>query len=225
MAVAEAPIAVPAERPEAVGPIGRLGGWAADHARMVAIAWAIVTVALAVFAPKVETALSGAGWQANGSESVQARALIEQHFRGLSSSAPVVVVHSPTLTVGSPAFQGTVARAERILRSDPRISTVVPPRPGVSISRDRHTVLVVAGARRDPTAMVAAADSLKGKMRQLGTSDISVSLDRRVRNVVGLQRGQPDRDDEVRALLLAGHARDPCRRLRIARSPRGCRCS
>ncbi len=176
MAVAEAPIAVPAERPEAVGPIGRLGGWAADHARMVAIAWAIVTVALAVFAPKVETALSGAGWQANGSESVQARALIEQHFRGLSSSAPVVVVHSPTLTVGSPAFQGTVARAERILRSDPRISTVVPPRPGVSISRDRHTVLVVAGARRDPTAMVAAADSLKGKMRQLGTSDISVSL-------------------------------------------------
>ncbi len=176
MAVAAAPTAVPVVPPVAVGPVGRLGRWAADHGRMVAIAWAIGTVALAAFAPKVETALSGAGWQANGSESVQARALIQQHFRGVSSSAPIVVVHSPTLTAGSPRFRATVGRAESILRSDPRISTVVPPRPGVSISRDRHTVLVVAGAGRDPTAMVAAADSLKGKVRRLGTSDISVSL-------------------------------------------------
>ena len=53
--------------PEAVGPIGRLGGWAADHVRVVALAWAVIAIALAVFAPKVETALSGAGWQANGS--------------------------------------------------------------------------------------------------------------------------------------------------------------
>ena len=50
-----------------VGPIGRLGRWAADHVRAVAIAWAVVAVALGVFAPRVETALSGAGWQANGS--------------------------------------------------------------------------------------------------------------------------------------------------------------
>ena len=35
-----------------------------------------MAVALAVFAPKVESALSGAGWQANGSQSVQARTLI-----------------------------------------------------------------------------------------------------------------------------------------------------
>ena len=61
------------EHPEAVGPLGRLGRWTADHVRAVAIAWAVVAVALGVFAPKVETALSGAGWQANGSESVQAR--------------------------------------------------------------------------------------------------------------------------------------------------------
>ena len=70
MAVAEAPAVVvpaPVEHPEAVGPIGRLGGWAADHVRVVSIAWAVVAIALAVFAPKVETALSGAGWQANGS--------------------------------------------------------------------------------------------------------------------------------------------------------------
>ncbi|HZC74549.1 MAG TPA: MMPL family transporter [Gaiellaceae bacterium] len=177
MAVAES-TSVPAriEHPEAVGPIGRLGRWAADHLRLVALSWAVVAVALAVFAPKVETALSGAGWQANGSQSVQARALIQQNFRGLSSSAPLVVIHSNGLTTHAPAFRATVANAEAILRSDPRISTVAVPRPGASISRDGHTALVLAGARGDPTNMVAAADSLKGKLRALSTSTISVSL-------------------------------------------------
>ena len=33
-----------AEHPEAVGPIGRLGRWTADHVRAVAIAWVVVAV-------------------------------------------------------------------------------------------------------------------------------------------------------------------------------------
>jgi RND superfamily putative drug exporter len=69
-----------------------------------------------------------------------------------------------------------VAKAEAILRSDSRISTVVSPRPGVSISRHGHTALIVAGAKQDPTAMVAAADALKGKLHKLATSKVSVSL-------------------------------------------------
>ncbi|MGZ4392016.1 MAG: MMPL family transporter, partial [Gaiellaceae bacterium] len=178
MAVAEGSVAVPAlaEHPEAVGPVGRLGRWAADHVRVVAIGWAVVAIALAVFAPKVETALSGAGWQANGSQSVQARALIQKNFGGLASSAPIVVVHSSSLTTSSPAFRATIAKAEAILRSDSRIATVMPPRPGVSISRDGHTALVVAGAKKDPTAMVAAADRLKGKLHKLATNSVSVNL-------------------------------------------------
>jgi RND superfamily putative drug exporter len=179
VAVAEnrpAPSAPPVEHPEAVGPIGRLGGWAADHVRAVSIGWAIVSLTLALFAPKVETVLSGAGWQANGSQSVQARALIQKNFGGLSSAAPIVVIHSATLTTTSPTFRALIAKAETILRSDSRISTIVPPRPGVSISRDGHTALVVAGAKRDPTAMVAAADALKGKLHALATSRVSVSL-------------------------------------------------
>ena len=179
MAVAEVrpvPSAPAVEHPEAVGPIGRLGGWAAGHVRVVSIVWTLVALALAFFAPKVETALSGAGWQANGSQSVQARQLIQRNFGGLSSSAPIVVVHSPTLTTNAPAFRATLARAEAILRSDTHISTVVPPRPGVSISRDGHTALLVAGAKKDPTAMVAAADRLKGELNELASPQVSVSL-------------------------------------------------
>jgi putative drug exporter of the RND superfamily len=177
VAVAEAsPTPAPIEHPEAVGPIGRLGAFTADHVRAVSIAWAVVALALAVFAPKVETALSGAGWQANGSESVQARDLIQRNFAGLSSAAPLVVVHSPSLTTASPAFAAVVADVERVLRSDRRIGTVVAPRPGASISADGHTAIVTAGATGDPTAMVAAADSLSGKLHSLATPGISVSL-------------------------------------------------
>src|SRR5262245_21822611 len=171
-----AAVPVPVEHPGTVGPIGRLGRFAADHVRAVSIAWAVIALALAVFAPKVATALSGGGWQASGSQSVPARTLSQKNFGGLSSSAPIVVVHSSSSTATSPAFRATVAKAEAILRSDARISTVVSPRPGVSISRDGHTALVVAGARKDPTAMVAAADKLKGKLHRLASGDVSVSL-------------------------------------------------
>src|SRR5215213_1475246 len=86
------------ERRRVVGPLGRFGGFAADHARAIAIAWAIAAIVLAAFAPKVETTLSGAGWQADGSESVRARALIDRSFGGRSSSALAVVVHSASVT-------------------------------------------------------------------------------------------------------------------------------
>ena len=159
-----------------VGPLGRLGRWAADHLRLVALAWGVVAVVLAIFAPSVETALSGAGWQANGSESVSARTLIEQNFAGLSSSAPMVVLHSPGFTAESPAFRAVVDRVETILRSDSRIQSVQAPRRGATISADGHTAIVVAGARGNPTAMVAAADDLKPKLAAVATTDVSVSL-------------------------------------------------
>jgi putative drug exporter of the RND superfamily len=142
----------------------------------VAIGWALVAVALGVFAPKVETALSGAGWQANGSESVQARALIQANFAGLSSSALMVVVHSQRLTAGDPDFRHTIGSVERVLRTNAHVGTVVGPRTGSSISADGHTGLVMAGAKGDPTAMVAAADTLKSELKAAGAPGVSVSL-------------------------------------------------
>jgi RND superfamily putative drug exporter len=169
----QAPVSV---RPVELGPLGRLGGWTATHVRAVSIAWLLVAVSLAAFAPKVETALSGAGWQANGSESVKTRALIQRDFAGLSSSALMVVIHSSRDSTTSPAFRQAVSRVERILRADTRVASVQAPRPGASISADRHTALVMAGAKGDPTAMVAAADKLKSKLHTAGTTNVSVSL-------------------------------------------------
>src|SRR5512135_2489612 len=98
-----------------VGPIGRLGRYTATHFRAVVIGWLIVAVGLGFFAPRVETALSGAGWETSGSQSVLARQLIDQHFHGLSSYALMTVVSSKTGTVNDPAFKATLARVESTL--------------------------------------------------------------------------------------------------------------
>ena len=107
----------PAANP--LGPIGRLGRLAATHRRAVFLTWAVIAVGLGVLAPRVETALSGAGWQANGSESVKVREQIERDFGGVGAYALQVVVHSESLAAGDPAFERTVSRVERHPRRRP----------------------------------------------------------------------------------------------------------
>jgi RND superfamily putative drug exporter len=155
--------------PRTVGPVGRLGGFAADHARAIFVAWAVAAVVLAAFAPKVETALSGAGWQADGSESVHARALIDRGFDGRSSSALTVVVHSSSLTTTAPAFRASVSHVERVLAGDARIA-------GTTVTADGHTAVVTAGAKGDPSAMVAAAGELKPRLERAGSPPVTVAL-------------------------------------------------
>jgi len=155
------------------GPLGRLGRWTATHGRAVGLAWLAVIGVLALFAPKVETALAGAGWQANGSESVKVRDLAQAEFGGAASSALQVVVHAarPTSTT---AMREVLGRAESLLRADSRISTVVPPRPGVTVSRDGHTAIILAGAAAGPNTMVRAADDLTPELERLSTPGVTV---------------------------------------------------
>ncbi len=162
--------------PISYGPIGRLGRWTANHFKAVAIAWVVVAVGLGVLAPRVETALSGAGWEATGSESVKVRQTVDREFGGLSSSALMVVVHSPDKKVGDPAFDAVVARAQRTLRADPRVTQVVAPKAGQSISRDGHTAVVQAGAGASANDMVRAADDLKTQLHRLQGDGVQVSL-------------------------------------------------
>jgi RND superfamily putative drug exporter len=159
-----------------VGPIGRLGRYTATHFRVVLVGWVVVALALGFFAPRVESALSGAGWEASGSQSTQARKLIERDFAGLGSYGLQTVVYSPTQTVAAPAFQSALTQVEKTLRANAAVRTVVAPAPGVSISSDRHTAIVQAGAARDPNRMVAAADSLKGTLHKISTGAVQVNL-------------------------------------------------
>ena len=158
------------------GPVGRLGRWTATHFALVASIWAVVALGLGAFAPKVEHALSGAGWEATGSESLKVRQTVDREFDGLSSSALMVVIHSADKTATDPAFKAVVADAQRTLSADKRVTRVVAPQPGQSISRDGHTAIVQAGAGASSNEMVRAADDLKAQLHQLQGDGVQVSL-------------------------------------------------
>jgi RND superfamily putative drug exporter len=158
-------------------PFARLGAWAATHFRRVLVVWLFVVAAFGFFAVHAEGALAGAGWQASGSQSVAARAVIEKDFAGLGATAlQVVIVDHRGPVTSDPQAQAVVAKATRVLRSDPRVSTVVPPKVGVSISRDGRTAIITAGAAANSNKMVQAADAVEPKLAALSSSGVSVTL-------------------------------------------------
>jgi RND superfamily putative drug exporter len=159
-----------------LGPIGRLGRWTATHFRVVLAAWIVVAIGLGVLAPRVEHALSGAGWETTGSESVEAREMIDRNFQGLGSYGLMVVVSSEEQTVKDAGFKSTVASVSETLSESDAVTTVVPPQPGMSISRDGHTAVVQAGAAKDSNDMVRAADDLKDELSGLGAEGVAVNL-------------------------------------------------
>ena len=160
----------------ALGPVGRLGRFAATHRRAVFVAWAIIAVGFGFLAPRVEKELSGAGWEASGSESVQVREQIDAAFGGAGAYGLQVAVHSDRLTTADPGFQRTLAAVERTLAADPAVGAVTPAQPGASISRDGHTAVVRAAAAEDPNAMVAAADELKGELAGVAAPGVEANL-------------------------------------------------
>jgi len=159
------------------GNLARLGAWAADHLRVVVSAWVAVLALFGAFAPQIEHALAGAGWQDSTSQSVEARQIVQKQFRGLDASAlQVVVVDQRAPLATDRAALAVEQRAASLLRADPRVSVVVPPEPGVSLSANGRTGVITAGANADPNAMVRAADALAGPLHNLSRPGISVSL-------------------------------------------------
>ncbi|MDF2470487.1 MAG: MMPL family transporter [Rhodococcus erythropolis] len=156
------------------GILARLGRSMAAHTRLVIGVWLIALVALGAAAPSVFTSLAGAGWQANGSESVQVRELAEQHFGGNSSAAVQVVVHSDSLPITDPSMQQTLAAATEIFSADPRFGEVVAPQTGMTISPDGHTGIMIAGANASTDEMVSAVDELGKELTALSTDTIEV---------------------------------------------------
>jgi putative drug exporter of the RND superfamily len=160
----------------ALGPVGRLGRFAATHRRATFAVWAALAVALGFLAPRAETALSGAGWEATGSESVAVRKQVDAAFGGGGAYGLQVAVHSGNYVATDPRFRATLARVQRTLAADPAVGKVVPPQAGVSISRDGHTAVVRATAAKDPNGMVAAADGLKSDLASAPAPGVEAHL-------------------------------------------------
>ncbi|MBF6223106.1 MMPL family transporter [Nocardia abscessus] len=160
--------------PDNSGALGRLGAAMAGRARIVFGVWLLLLIALGAAAPSVFTSLAGAGWQANGSESVRVRELAQQHFRGTSSAAVQVVVHSDAATIDSPQVQRTLGEITEVFAGDARFGAVVGPQPGISISPDGHTGVLIAGANASTDDMVKAVDEHKEALTALSSDGIEV---------------------------------------------------
>ncbi|SEH14508.1 MMPL family transporter [Thermoleophilum album] len=152
---------------DSAGPIGRLGVLAGRRRKLVAAGWAVLVLGLGVLAPRAEHALSGAGWEASGSESVAVRNAADKHFGGASSSALQVIVTSSRANVDDPRVVGFLRELRRTLLSDRRVRSVRLPQPGATIAQDRRTAVVQAFAAAPPDEMVRAAGALKKKIAQL----------------------------------------------------------
>ena len=159
----------------APGPLGRLGIWVTDHAKLVTGVWLLLIIGLGAFAPQVEHNLSGAGWQADGSESVAARELARAHFGGNASSAIQVVVQSTEGPVTEGEGAEVLAEVNRLLRDEPRIADVVAPTPGATLSQDGRTAIVLAGAGADTNEMVRVATELKEPLQDLSVDQVKVN--------------------------------------------------
>ena len=173
----------------AVGPVGRLGAWTADHFRAVLVAWIVVAVGLGCAGAAGRDGAFGCGLggiglavgAGAGADRPQLRWPVERRPDGRRPLAR-------TAKVGDPPFTATVDRVAGILRADSRVASVALPRAGFSISQDGHTAIVSAGAKGSTTEMVAAADDLKGELKAAGSGRRAGEPDRRLRHVVGLQR-------------------------------------
>ncbi|MEU0312271.1 MMPL family transporter [Nocardioides sp. NPDC006273] len=146
-----------------------------DHRRLVTIGWVLVVIGLGVFAPAVEKNLSGAGWQADGSESVAVRELAQKHFGGNASHAIQVVVHSTDGSLQDGEGQEVLAEVTQILQDEPRLDEVIAPMPGASLSQDGATAVVLAGAGVDTNEMVRVATDLKEELQGLSTDTVQVN--------------------------------------------------
>jgi putative drug exporter of the RND superfamily len=168
------PPSSPASTSSTVGALGRLGSAMVDRHRWVFGIWLVLLIALGAAAPSVFSSLAGAGWQANGSESVQVRELAQQHFGGNSSAAVQVVVHSDTATVTDSVMQQAFTDVAAVFADDARFGAVVPPQPGMTISPDGHTGIVIAGANASTDDMVKAIDDLKSELTALSKDGVQV---------------------------------------------------
>ncbi len=133
------PSAAPDER--ALFP--RVAASMARHRRAVIVTWLVVAFAAAPLALTLSSALSGAGWEAQGSIAQQVRDELRADFGSLGAENPIVVYHQAEPIASDPSgLQTLVSKLEHA----PRATDVVDPRsvPAETglISRDGRTALI-----------------------------------------------------------------------------------
>ena len=135
------------------GALARVGRFSGRHSKGVLVAWALVVVLAAPLAATLTGALSGAGWEAQGSTAQRVRDEIRRDFPGLGAEAAVVAYRQPRPIAAEPAGVRALVAA---LKGSPGAAGVVDPltAPAASglLSPDGRAVLI-------PVRLAAVSDA------------------------------------------------------------------
>ena len=143
----------PSEPPDERALFSRLAATMARHRRAVILTWLVVAFAAAPLALTLSSALSGAGWEAQGSVAQQVRDELRKNFGALGAENPIVVYHQSTPITSDPSgLNALVAKLQHAPRATSVVDPLsVPPETGL-ISRDGRTALI-------PVAQAVTSDA------------------------------------------------------------------
>ena len=133
----------PSAPPDERAWFSRLAAWSVRHRRAVIATWILATLAAAPLALTLNGALSGAGWEAQGSIAQEVRDELRRDFPALGAENPVVIYRQRTPIAAHPAGLQTLVRS---LRQAPGTRSVADPLtlPAAAglIARDGRTAIV-----------------------------------------------------------------------------------
>ena len=201
--------------PAHVGPIGRLGRYAATHFRVVLVAWAVVALGA--------RASSRRGWRRRSPARAGRRRLAvgpgppahRPRLPGLGGYGLLMAVHSPTRSSATPPSSASWPRRAHAGRR-PAVRRVAPPAAGASISRDGHTAIVPARAARGLQRDGRRRGSPEGRVAALSAGDVRVNLTGAAGMWSDFNEANRERDAQVGAHVVAGDPRHHAPRLRLA---------
>jgi len=159
--VAEAPSAADeAHRPE--GWFARLARFSARRRRMVMVAWLVGVLAAAPLALGLSGALSGAGWEAQGSTAQEVRDELRADFPDLGAESAVVVYQQTSPITEDPSgVRGLVADLQGVPGADTVLDpTAQPPEAGLIAPDGRTALIPVRLVGDDDAALPESARAL-----------------------------------------------------------------
>jgi RND superfamily putative drug exporter len=145
-------------QPVAEGLLARVGRASARRPKRTLLAWAVVVLVAAPLAATLSGALSGAGWEAQGSTAQEVRDELRRDFPSLGAEAAVVVYRQTRPVAERPAGLRSLLDA---LAAAPAARSVIDPlaQPAEAglISPDGRSVLVPVGLDADDDAELPEA--------------------------------------------------------------------
>jgi len=133
----------PSTPPDPKALFSRLAAFSARNRRSVTSIWLLVAFAAAPLALTLTHALSGAGWEAQGSTAQKVRDEIRRDFPQLGAEDPVVVYHQATAIKTDPApVTALVAQLQHSPHARAVANPLTLPAAAGLISADGHTALI-----------------------------------------------------------------------------------